>query len=330
MIMITGAPRHPSIGRYVQSFQNATGYTEGDKYMDALDDLSFNQSAFSKLAAKNMTMLCRAELTRNELTTTFLKSIAFYPRLQDLSLYGLHVSASQWHNVTLPITKLRWVFPTRFSSAHPWDSTILLLKAVIYACPGLISLEISDCPLIVHPPDEKIPSQHPDFAHAERRLPHLQQLSFKGAYMEFKEECRFLADLLAFIHLHHKTLKSLTISLDPEHSPKDLEWIQKACTGLFELTSLTLLNEGTYNSAPSYGSLKHLITKLAQSNPLLESFSVSRVGGIFDAPMGRLFKSLNNIRFLHIGDGDKKDGPFDDDGTIDFKAYKLVLYFPLA
>ena len=316
--------RKPSIGILVHSFLNATDgemsdATEGE-----------NIDAVLEAAATNMKELRRAAFSRNVLSTAFLNSVASYSHLQDLSLYGICPATRHWDNINLPLTRLSWEFLPRDWDERPWKSVILILEIALDTCPKLISLEISGLnpryePVIA--PFTESSSRHPSLARTEKRLKNLQHLAFKGERMRLSLEeydHNYPNDLLAFMNKHRDSLKSTTIAFDLTISKKNLEWALQACKGLHQLTSFTLDGIPGCKSPRSYEYLRRLTSQLSTSNPLLERFSMTSIGGTLSASMGKLFKPFNNLKFLQLGDGDNEGGPFADDGRINLEAYKLV------
>ena len=254
-----GTVRSPSIGRLVQSFWNATSESQfGRKLGDATEDNSGDTVLRS--AATNMTMLRRAALSRIVLSTTILESLASYSHLRDLHLHGIYPAKCHWKNSILPLTKLSWELPSEFGFHQPWNAVTSVLEAALDTCPELVGLNISSQRYCV--PDTtsvlKLPSRYPSLSQTKKGLMKLQQLAFRGDFIEFDRaeyNSGFLADLQTFIYQHRKSLKSLTMPIDPEYLPRNLEWVLQACTGLLELTSITLLCQLTSSSLRSYNYL---------------------------------------------------------------------------
>ena len=329
--LLSTIAKRPDVGRYVQSFRNATDTLYSRSARDVTEE---NDNVLSLVsAAKNMTMLHRAILTRNLLSSSILESITSYPHLRDLSLHGVIPATCHWENTVLPLRSLTWELPSTHEVRQPFTAVISILEAALGACPELMSLDVligqELAPELV--PDDvpylESPSQLASLVLTRKRLLNLQQLALKGSLTGFKDDdynSSFFVDLHVFIHAHRESLKSLTLPIDREYTSRNLKWVLQAFTGLPVLKSLSFCARFPSCSSRSYGYLNELTSALVTSNPLLERFSMTSIGATFSASMGGLFRPFNNLKILALGDGDNQDGPFAADGRIDFNAYKLV------
>ena len=289
-------------------------------------------------------MLRYAVLDSNVLSSTILDSIASYNHLQDLVIYDRHPAACLWSNVTLPLVSLRWELPSSSGTGNSWTLFSLILRAVVDTCPELKSLNVSYHQWnLCHPvPSETVP-QYPSLLASEKRLHNLQHLGLRGDFQGPSDDIHdnFDADLLSFLENHNNTLISLTLPIDKDWAVWRLGFTLETCRRLPKLKCLILDTDRLHVSTrfpralhlPIWRPLRPLLASeylgqltsgLAKWNPLLEKFSMTSIGYTFHPSMARLFKPLQSLKFLRLGDSDNEGGPFDSERRIDFHAYKPV------
>ena len=332
----------PKLAQHVQSFRNdlsSIRFKKIDVVIELMENRPYNIGrAGLRNAARNMTMLRHATLTCNELSATLLDSISAYSHLRTLSLHGICPKTFDIYHATLPITKLSWDLPLDLYDEDPRYSIIEILDAIVNNWFDLVSLEVSG----YHPPASSAAGREPPLysksRNSELSLAKLQHLALRRSTHVSGRAYDYLSDdevpandsdfnpaLLTFIQQQNKSLTSLAISIEPNFAPEDLDFILQACTGLPQLISLTLSGEHPSDPSRSYQYLTETISTLVNAHPLLQRFSMKCIGSIVDSSVGKLFAPFTNLKFLHLGDGENADGPFAEDGRIDFNAYSLEL-----
>ena len=325
-------PRRPDIGKHVWYFQNAVELYHYGKRSDAT--VESDNDIVLESAAKKMTRLRCAVLSRNVLATTILDSVTSYSHLRDLSLRGQCPPSFFRHNITMPLSRLRWEFLIEIFRGRQPNPIPRFLENAVKLCPRLISLELLNVAYSMnHETKHEVLPWPPE---SDNCLANLQQLLLEGVYDRPPEGHESSHEhslyLPAFIERHRDSLKSLAVSVNADYTSANKYWVRKICAGLPELTSLTLHSESTRYLSQFHSQIKRVISELTRSHPRLERFSATSIGSHFYSSFGEILKPFTNLRYLRLGDGENRDGPFVTNPRINFVtflAYDLVWTAPL-
>lgn len=94
---------------------------------------------------------------------------------------------------------------------------------------------------------------------------------------------------------------------------------------LKELRLISTMEGGQGEGMTPYDFFYALTTKLSSPKFSIERFSVESIKCPFSADIGKLFQSWESLKFLRMGDGDNNNGPYDNDGRLDFGSYRSHL-----
>ena len=286
-------------------------------------------------AAENMKNLQRAKFNDNRLASTILESIDSYPSLQELHVQDLNPIKFARSKAMLPLSRLTWEIPLKTWGESPWDSVTSILNFAMTACPKLSSLDISFQRRYVDDGLDQMNIRSSRLTDSALSGPGLRYLQHFGFVAQLHEKygnpshVDIESNALDFISRHKQTLTSWTTSIDDVGVQPRLQDVLRTCASLPNLLALDLRTRDPNSmrgpgTTSSNNYLKELSYAIAESNPLLEHFSLSTIGVPFDALTGKLFAIWQHIRVLRIGDGDIgiRDFGYEKDGLLDFEAYQ--------
>lgn len=322
--------RNPKLGALVRIFKNY--HNPFGDFQDATLD---PDSSMLIGAAQNMKNLSRASLTPNQLAAYIIATVQSYPQLVELTVYGLKPEEHIWSMTPTSLTTLKWEVPPGWNSSeqNPWDTAGFLVNVVEATCPSLEWLDISVCQMRTSLP--KLPVVSPDRVQQYRgaqatpapKLAHLRHFGFRYQY-DGGHRREIQVAFLDFIRRHRQSLKSVTIPVGYRPWTKEeLDFILQVCRQLPDLKDLTLEATRTGQTGENmtgYEFFHALTTNIASPHFSIERFSVTNIDVPFSPAIGKLFRPWTSLKFLRLGDGDNNNGPYRDDGRLDFNAYKPV------
>jgi hypothetical protein len=322
--------RNPKLGALVRIFKNFHN-PFGGEFQDATLD---PDSSMLIGAAQNMKNLCRASLTPNQLAAYIIATVQSYPQLVELTVYGLRPEEHIWSMTPTSLTTLNWEVPAGWnrSEQNPWDTARFLVNVVEATCPGLEWLDISVCQMETSPPE--LPVVPPDRVQQYRgaqatsapTLAHLRHFGFRYQYDQ-GHRSEIQVAFLDFIGRHRQSLKSVSIPVGYNRTREELDFILQVCRQLPDLKDLTLAATRTGQTGENmtgYEFLHAFATNIASPHFSIERFSVTNTKVPFSPAIGKLFRPWTSLKFLRLGDGDNNNGPYADDGRLNFEAYKPV------
>ena len=283
-------------------------------------------------AAQNMISLTQASLTPNQLAVQIVADLQSYTQLADLTIHGIHPEQHIWAMSPTSLTSLKWGMPTSYfrTFGSAWHVAGYIVNVVENTCPALTSLDIgfsnrggqSELPAVAPERARQyrlVPNERPT------TLPHLRHFGFRyGSGEQGAVEINFLD----FIERHRQSLKSVAIPLSyGPWSRGNLEFVLKVCEMLPDLRELRLISTkegGQGEGMTPYNFFYALTTKLSSPKFSIERFSIESIKCPFSADIGKLFQSWESLKFLQMGDGDNNNGPYDNDGRLDFGSYRPV------
>lgn len=283
-------------------------------------------------AAQNMISLTQASLTPNQLAVQIVADLQSYIQLADLTIHGIHPEQHIWAMSPTSLTSLKWEMPTSYFRAFgsAWPAADYIVNVVENTCLALTSLDIG---FSNREGQSELPAVAPERARQYRlvpnerptTLPHLRHFGFRCWYGA-SEQGTIEINFLDFIERHRQSLKSVAIPLSyGPWSRGNLEFVLKVCGMLPDLKELRLIStkeRGEGEGMTPYDFFYALTTKLSSPKFSIERFSVERIKYPFSADIGKLFQPWESLKFLRMGDGDNNNGPYDNDGRLDFGSYR--------
>jgi hypothetical protein len=333
------------LGSKVRTFRNYLPW-DGSRIQDATRDA--DNEILTK-AARNMKLLTKASFTANALAIQVITNVLSYSQLTDLVITRLKPEEYIWSMAPTSLKKLMWEMPVGSSGRdqNPWDTALFLIKVAETTCPDLESLDILVCDFITRGRQAILPAVSKDAASQYRamqvsttpQLPRLRHFGFKYQDAPAAPAQQSLVDssFLDFVTRHSASLQSISISTSGGWGPmtrETLHFVLKVCSSLPQLKELTLDKKMTGISRggeriSGLQFLTELAPALASPKYEIERFNVGSIEMPFSAPVGRLFASWKNLKFLTVGDGDASRGPYFNDGRLDFVSYGSVSKRPL-
>lgn len=273
-----------------------------------------------------MTQLTKGLFVPNLLAVKVITNIQSYP-LQDLTIHVLDPRSYIWRRVPTTLRSLSWKFEVDHG-IDPWSVAQFLINVVEATCPKLESLTINTTTTWQQYYSYKLPEPVSTILDQYKHIPiscevslsHLRHFSYHDDYNIIPDaKTNMRNGFLEFVTKHRHQLSSITIPLNSTS-----EYIIQVCNLLPNLKNLEVATlEGSrglnLSSSQSMSTLS--------ANPIirnLERLSIADTQLHFSAKLGNLFSTFPNLKFLHIGDTDNKNGPFGDDRRLQCEDYAPV------
>lgn len=337
--------RNPKLGAKVRTFRNHTSWLPGSDH----DVTLHADPQLLADTAENIALLSKASFTEGHLALSVIRNLAAYPQLTELTLI-LRPEDCPQSIFSTSLRKLEWKIPSNYGAhgsdrdQNPWDQADSIINLAA-ALPVLEELDISFCDTRHHTP--KFSAQASQLNSELHETPGLAAPKFvQLRHFGFTSPAAFgssqndlvEAAYLDFISRHTETLTSLSVPISYGRLTRQkLDFIQKAVTASPKLKSLKIVQHGQGSAGRSVGEIRELlaelISTLASPKYELERFEIGDIGVPFSPELGRMFASWKSLKFLKMGDPWNLDGPYDNDGRPDFRAYGPVsqlLFFALS
>ena len=293
-------------------------------------------------AARNMTNLRAAILIPSPFSAHIIANLQAYPYLADLEIDGLDPEKHIWSNQPTSLRNLKWKIGTN-RDIGSWIATQFLIKVVETTCPYLASLEINTSstfrdsdsyPLNLQTTAPEIRYEYDQLSN--RPLKFLHHFGYLHQYGQTSANL-IHSGCLDVTSRHSSSLKSVAISVQESHqqfgtsssdttswSKEALDYVLRTCDMLPGLKQLRInCLEGVFTEGISAIEFFHALT---ENNIIrnVENLSISDIHTHFSPDIGRILHSWPNLKILRLGDADNQNGPFEDDGRLDFEAYAPV------